>query len=302
MTAGTTPAKSSGTADDTGRVRRRADRLGLYRILASIPALASYRSKFFAAVAVGTLAPAFLLVLVVVLGAGRLGLGAFLLFALVLALLGGAFILWAVDRLLVPIELAEAAIDDVAFDRPVTRAELHGTDAAAQVLRGVTALAQRVEREAHGSRERGVRDELTGLLTRTAGRERAQKLIDEETRRGQRVRILVADVDAFTAFNARHGAGYGDAMLKAIAGRIGRVAGDQGAAMRWSGDAFVLVQSGPPDDMPQDDELLARPIVVKGVDEPLQLAIGVAAADERVAFEQLVAQAEADLRARQGRG
>ena len=269
--------------------------LGLYRLLASFPLLASYRAKFAAVVLAGTLLPAFLLVLALVLGAGRLGLATLIGLVVVLALLAAWLLLRAIDRLLVPLDLAEAAVDDVAFGRPVARTELPGSDTAAQVMRGLQGLAKRVERDKVATRERGGRDELTGLLNRASGREQAQALIDRETRRGRRVRVLVTDVVGFTAFNAAHGSGHGDAMLKVVASRLARIAGETGVAARWSGDAFVLVEAGSAEAMPDAEPLLGRPIVVKGSPEPLQLAFGLAESDERVAFDALAARAEAAL-------
>lgn len=277
------------------------DRLALYRVLASTPALASYRAKFYAVIGACAFVPAFLIVLAIVLGAGRLGLVALIVLVVTLIAAAAFVAARAVDRLLVPLDLAESAIDDVAFAQPVVRTDLPGSDTAAQVLRGVQALAQRVERETKAGRELGERDELTGLLNRNAGRARAQQLIDSETRRGLRVRVLVADVNGFGAFNALHGGGHGDAMLKVIAARLQRVAGENGVAMRWSGDAFMLVQAGSDDGMPDSDELLGRPIVVKGSQEPLQLAVGSAETETRVAFDALAAQAEASLGRARGR-
>ena len=51
------------TATEPAAVPRSIDRLGFYRVLASFPALASFRAKLNAVVLIGTLLPAFLLVL-----------------------------------------------------------------------------------------------------------------------------------------------------------------------------------------------------------------------------------------------
>jgi diguanylate cyclase (GGDEF)-like protein len=293
---------AAAASDRTARVRAQgADRLGFYRVLASMPLLATYRAKFVAVAAAGTVLPAFLLVVIIVLGAGRLGLLALVAVVVLLAAVAFAFLVHAIDRLLVPLDAAEKAIDDLAFGEAIERIDVPGTDSAAQVLRGVQGLAQRVEREARGAKERGERDGLTGLLTRAAGRERAQQFIDAETRRGRRVRVVVADIQGFRAFNAHHGGGHGDAMLKVIGARLARLAGDDAIAMRWSGDAFLLVQSGKADDMPDARESLARPIVVKGSEEPLQLALGVAESDARTPLDELAAEAEAALAADRGR-
>ncbi|MDH5285788.1 MAG: diguanylate cyclase [Betaproteobacteria bacterium] len=292
------PQEASAAQDAAGA----ADRLGFYRLLASFPALGSYRAKFVAVLAAGFFVPAFLLVLVVVLGAGRLGLLTLVALVALFAVLGFALAVRAIDGLLAPLDAAEAVVDDLAFGRAVGRVDVPGSDTAAQVLRGVQGLAQRVEREARDSRVRGERDELTGLLTRAAGRERAQQMIDGETRRGRCVRVVVGDVVGFAAFNAIHGNGRGDAMLKVIASRIARVAGEGAVAARWGGDAFLLVESGMPDAMPDAQELLGRPIVVKGAEEPLRLAIGVAQTEARVPLDRLVADAEAALAAARASG
>lgn len=294
----TAPNGSNAARRDT----QAPDRLGLYRLLASLPALGSYRAKFAAVAAAGFFAPAFLLVLVIVLGANRLGLLTIVALVVLFAVLGFALVVRAIDRLLVPLDVAEAAVDDLAFGRGVTRVDVPGSDTAAQVLRGVQGLAQRVQREAQGSRTRGERDELTGALNRSVGRERAQQMIDGETRRGRCVRIVVADVVDFAAFNARHGSGHGDAMLKVIAARIARVAGEDAVVVRWGGDAFLIAQSGPPDDMPDAQDGFGRPIVVKGADEPLHLVLGAAQSASRVPLDQLVAEAEAALATARGRG
>jgi diguanylate cyclase (GGDEF)-like protein len=200
-----------------------------------------------------------------------------------------------VGRLLVPLDLATESIDNVALERPLARVDLPGSDAAAQILRGVQALVARIEALANDAKHDRDRDELTGLWNRRAGRERAQALVDRETRRGRVVRALVADVNDFTAFNARHGTGHGDALLKAIGSRLARVAADDGLAVRWHGDAFLLVQAAAPGEWSDADELLGRPIVVKGSEEPLTLALGIAHAEQRVSIDTLVADAEAAL-------
>ena len=157
------------------------------------------------------------------------------------------------------------------------------------------ALAARNETLASDAKLERDRDELTGLWTRRAGRERAQALIDRETRRGRSIRVLIADVNDFTSFNAEHGTGQGDALLKVIGERIVRMAGEDGLAIRWHGDAFLLVQVAAPEEALEADGLLGRPIVVRGSQAPLTLAVGTASTDERATIDALVASAEGAL-------
>jgi diguanylate cyclase (GGDEF)-like protein len=271
------------------------DGLGFYRLLAGISALSTFRAKVTAVVLFGAFVPAFLLVFAIVVGAGRMSAMTLIVLVIALGVAGVAATLWALWRLLLPLDIASQAIDDVALERPLARVDLPGSDAAAQIMRGVQALVARNETLAAEARRERDRDELTGLLSRRAGRERAQALIDRETRRGRTVRVLIADVNAFSSFNAEHGTGHGDALLKVVGERLARVAGDDGLAIRWHGDAFLLVQVATPDEETGPGELLGRPIVVKGSQAPLTLSLGTAQTEERTTIDALVASAEAAL-------
>jgi diguanylate cyclase (GGDEF)-like protein len=310
------PMRSSRTSPDPDSLRaadaqapsaqrEAADGLALYRLLASFPALASYRAKLSAIVIAGTLVPAFVLLLVLVLGAGRWSLVAVLGIVVVLFGAAVAAMLWAIGRLLAPLDLAAKAIDDIALDHAPARIELPGNDAVAQVLRGVQALVGRIASQADAARKQAESDAVTGLANRRTGRDRAQALVDRECRRGRAVRAVLADVAGFRAFNARHGAGHGDALLRAIGRRLLRLAGDGGIAVRWDGDAFLLVEAAAPDAFADANELLGRPIVIKGSEEPVVLDLGIATTAEWMPIDALFVQAESALsaaRAQRGRG
>ena len=274
---------------------RSRDRLAFYRLVAGIPVLETFHAKVNAVVLAATLLPAFLLVLAIVLGAGRMSVLGLIALVVVFAFVAATATIWGLSRLLAPLDLAADSLEDLALGRPLARLDLPGSDAAAQTLRGFQALVARNEALVSAAKTSGEHDELTGLWGRRAGRERAQALIDRDTHRGRAVRAIVADVNDFTAFNAQQGAGHGDALLKTIGSRLARVAGDDGIAIRWHGDAFLLVQAGTPDEWPDAGERLGRPIVVKGSEAPLTLALGVAQAAERVTIDALAADAEAAL-------
>jgi diguanylate cyclase (GGDEF)-like protein len=286
----TPPAAAAGPAS-----ARRDDGLAFYRLLASFPTLATYRAKLAFVIVAGTALPAFVLVLVLVLGAGRLSILGVLGVVVVLAAVACVAMLRALDRLLVPLQTATRAIDDLALGRPLERTELPGNDTAAQVLRGVQGLVARIENQAEEASRDRERDDLTGLYNRRTGRDRAQQLVDRECARGRVVRAVVADIDGFTAFNAAHGPGHGDALLKAIAARLSRLAGDDGVAARWHGDAFLWIEAASAGGFADAGELLGRPIVVKGSAEPLTLSIGLGETSERTPVDALVGRAESAL-------
>jgi diguanylate cyclase (GGDEF)-like protein len=262
----------------------------LHRVLDAFPLLWTYRAKLFAAVLVATLTPAFLAVFIATIGAHRMSVATLVLLLIVLGCAGAALGIWLLHRLVAPLDAAISALDAFAERREIERIEIGGTDTAAQILRGVQALIGRLKSQDDERRKRDEHD-VAGLYSRTAGPPKAQALIDSECRRGRVVRIVAVRVDGFGAFNDTHGYGQGDALLKAVAVRIARVAADQGVAMRWSGDEFMLVRAIPPGEPPDIEEAIGRAIVARGVDEAITLSIGVVQTEQSVPFETLAARA-----------
>jgi len=278
------------------------DPLALHRLLDSFPALSTYRGKLFAAVLAATLVPCFLAILITMMGAHRMSVLTLVLVLLVLGVAGAALALWSVHRLLAPLDAATDALDAYAERRDLARIDVAGTDTAAQVVRGVQSLVARLKSQDEESHKRDERDEATGLYSRRAGRPKAQAVIDAECKRGRIVRVIAVRVDGFGAFNDAHGYGHGDALLKAVAARIARVAGDHGIAMRWSGDEFMLVRGVASGEPAEFEEALGRAIVLRGADDPITLSVGAAQTEDITPFESLAARAgEALVEARKRR-
>lgn len=272
------------------------DPLGFYRIMASFPVLESYRGKVFAVVGLAFAVPLFFTLLAIVLGAGRMSVFTLFLLLASLLVLGCGFALWGLDRLLAPIDVAASLLDAHVEGRAVPRVDVPGTDTAAQLLRDVQALATKIKANEDEKRQGTQRDGLTGLWNRMAGRKRAQAFLEDAFKRGRAVRIIVADIDRFAELNANQGPIACDLVLKAFGTRLSRAAGEGGLALRWDGDRFVVIQSAPPGEFADVDDIVARAIVVKGQDEPVMLSLGVAEATEQVTFEVLLGRAEVALR------
>ncbi len=271
--------------------------LGLYRLLASFPLLASYRAKFIAVIVVAFVLPLAVAWLTIVFGAGRLSVRALIVLFTLAAVAGCAFALWGVARLLAPLDVAldvlEAYVDG---DVPV-RLDVPGIDAAAQILRGLTSLASRARTHDDERKKESERDSLTGLWNRMAGRKQARAYMDDAFRRGRAVRVLVADIDRFAELNAEQGLIACDLVLKTYGTRLAKGAGDDSVAIRWDGDRFVVVQSAIDADFVDIDDIVARAIIVKGQDSPVMLSIGTAQSSDAISFDALLGRAEAALRA-----
>lgn len=89
-------------------------------------------------------------------------------------------------------------------------------------------------------RERALRDDLTGMMSRGAFIERAQGALA----RGDRVEpvgaLIVADIDHFKDVNDLHGHPYGDRVLVAFARATQATLGDDDFAGRFGGEEFVI--------------------------------------------------------------
>jgi diguanylate cyclase (GGDEF)-like protein len=276
--------------------------LGFYRLLASFPLLASYRAKFFAVIAVAFAVPLAVAWLTIVVGAGRLSvLALFVLFTLA-AIAGCAFAWWGVARLLAPLDAALDVLVAYVDGDPPPRIDLQGTDAAAQIVRGLASLASRARSHDDARKKDGERDALTGLWNRMEGRRQAKSYMDDAFKRGRGVRVLVADIDHFAELNAEQGLVACDLVLKTYGARLAKGAGDDCVTIRWDGDRFVVVQSAIDAEFGDADDVVARAIVVKGQDSPVMLSIGAAQSTDTVSFDVLLGRAEAALRAGRNAG
>ncbi len=276
---------------------KRRHPLGLYRLLASFPFFGSYKAKFAAVLAAAFALPGLVAWLVIVFGAGRLSVVA-LLVTFTLALLAGFLLaLLGVSRLLSALDASIDVMEAYVDGEVPPRFDLPGTDAAAQVMRGLASLANRARAHDDERKREHERDSLTGLWNRMTGRKEARAYMEDAFKRGRSVRIMVTDVDRFAELNAAQGLIACDLVLKTYAARLAKGAGEDSVAIRWDGDRFVVVQSAIDADFVPIDDVVARAIVVKGQSSPVMLSIATAQSNDSVGFDELLGRAEAALRA-----
>lgn len=101
-------------------------------------------------------------------------------------------------------------------------------------------------------------DALTGLPNRTYFRERMDWVI-ALTQRGESCAVLFVDLDQFKSVNDTLGHPIGDALLRAVAERLGAIVRDTDLVSRFGGDEFVILQS--PIKSPEQAASLAQRIV-----------------------------------------
>jgi diguanylate cyclase (GGDEF)-like protein len=191
---------------------------------------------------------------------------------------------------------------------------VHPADLAELSPEVVDALSAQVAREA---RERGEidalradaarweqlarTDGLTGLANRRALEERLDAEIARSRRGGHPLAVLIADLDGLKAINDGHGHNAGDAVLRAIGGRLQHAVRRSDVAGRWGGDEFLVIcpETGAEAAQLVADKLLevvvSSPVAVARQRLSVGLSIGWAVLADGDDGAALIASADASL-------
>ncbi|BFI96945.1 MAG: diguanylate cyclase [Rhodanobacter sp.] len=107
-----------------------------------------------------------------------------------------------------------------------------------RLLQEEIAERQRVEAQV---RHQATHDMLTGLPNRALFHERLRDAVAPSTADGRSFALAMVDIDGFKAVNDTHGHPVGDALLKAIAGRLREHVRADDTVARLGGDEFALI-------------------------------------------------------------
>jgi len=152
----------------------------------------------------------------------------------------------------------------------------------------LSVLKQRVKRllskqsEGNHVQRLAYKDSLTGLPNRAAFVEHVQKELDTAKRNNTKIAIFFIDVDHFKKINDNLGPDAGDALLKALSGRLMSCISPNDMLARIGGDAFVVVLSKLVDVSTQDTiaktmlAMLKAPFNLSGNEVSASVSIGVA--------------------------
>lgn len=186
--------------------------------------------------------------------------------------------------------------------------------ATANVIDGVIAIADDITDSKHEEsrlRDASQTDALTELRNRLGFERHADELIALARQDNSLIAVLYLDLDHFKPVNDTHGHPVGDALLRAVAGRLRHALRPQDLVARLGGDEFVVMLPGLR--APADAQLIARKLVelmaAPFLIGKLVLSIGVSvgismARGNAAALDTLVRDADAQLYAakRAGRG
>lgn len=144
-------------------------------------------------------------------------------------------------------------------------------------------------------------DALTGLANRLGFQEALASVASRATAQGNLIAIHSIDLDRFKDVNDRHGHPVGDALLRAVAGRLSGILRDGDFAVRMGGDEFIVVQAAVGNR--EEAMLLGRriihtlsePFMVCGVELEVGASVGVAVGCDGDDPELLTAAADKAL-------
>src|SRR5262249_56397969 len=91
------------------------------------------------------------------------------------------------------------------------------------------------------TRERGVRDALTGCVNRAYALEALDKELRRAKRSGRPLSILMFDIDHFKTINDQMGHLCGDALLADVGAQLNRVLRTSDVKCRYGGDEFLVI-------------------------------------------------------------
>lgn len=101
-------------------------------------------------------------------------------------------------------------------------------------------LAFRLE-QAEEAVQLASQDELTGALSRAAGRRILERDLQRTARSGDPLSVIFVDVDGLKAINDAHGHEIGDKLLSRLGETFTSALRPYDVPIRWGGDEFVLV-------------------------------------------------------------
>jgi diguanylate cyclase (GGDEF)-like protein/PAS domain S-box-containing protein len=142
------------------------------------------------------------------------------------------------------------------------------------------------KRQQDEMRRKAMHDALTGLPNRALFLESLHRAIAKAKRRSSRFSVLFIDLDRFKEVNDTMGHAAGDALLQAVAQRLGAAVRQSDLVARLGGDEFVILieeHQGPEDVMIVAQKALAlleRPVTIDWREAEISGSIGIASYPE----------------------
>lgn len=150
------------------------------------------------------------------------------------------------------------------------------------------------------------RDNITGLLNRTAFLQCLDKTLDTSSRSdsGSKFALLFLDLDRFKQINDRFGHGFGDKVLNLVGQRLQRCVRGSDLICRYGGDEFlIMLQNISPANaksfIHKIDKQFQTPFLIDGEEISLGMSIGVSfCPHEHQSVTELIEEADKEMYSR----
>lgn len=166
------------------------------------------------------------------------------------------------------------------------RVEINSTAELNEVGNTFNAMAEALQGQREELERHAFTDALTGLPNRALFEDRAEHALERVAGRGERVGVLVLDIDGFKLINDALGHASGDALLQHAAERMSRLVRPSDTLARLGSDEFaVLIESvrGLDDALGAAERLrqaFADPFGLKGSQVLVTASVGIAMSSE----------------------
>jgi diguanylate cyclase (GGDEF)-like protein len=140
-------------------------------------------------------------------------------------------------------------------------------------------------------------DALTGLANRTLFHDRSEHAL-QRVRRGERIAVLLLDLDDFKSVNDSLGHGEGDKLLEAVGDRLLRATRGCDTVARIGGDEFAILLDGMQSDedamivVERIAEGMRHPVPLRGREVTISASVGVAFARVEHTIDELLRNAD----------
>ncbi|MFZ5509261.1 MAG: EAL domain-containing protein [Pseudomonadota bacterium] len=166
-----------------------------------------------------------------------------------------------------------------------------------------------LRRSAEEMRQAAHHDALTGLPNRLLFAARLDHVLQHQKRHGQKVALLLLDLDRFKLINDTLGHAAGDRLLQVVGQRLKECLREQDTVARLGGDEFAVIL----DELGHTDDaellarkilrLISRPLLLEGREVTTSASIGISICpDDATAAEDLIKAADAAMYRAKDRG
>ena len=141
-------------------------------------------------------------------------------------------------------------------------------------------VSRRVRQQLQMIEHQAFHDDLTNLPNRLHFRRRIAAAVGSSKRSGERLAVLLADLDRFKEINDTLGHQAGDQLLRELGVRLRRLLGGRGLVARLGGDEFGIILPGATAETAveraeQFRAALEQPVVVNGIPLSVEASVGI---------------------------